>query len=323
MKRSLKSCMPNVLNYILSRKMLKTLWKKYGLNPFDSLLKKAANAGRRRFLICWNRGLGDIPLGLYALTFRIRQYIPDAEVTFATRPDLADGFKMLENVSVLIDPEWKRGAPFDIQATLAKSGLSSSDFDVILESPDPTRWLMWQIGKLIPKLSWNPEWDALHERFSLDPSKDYIGVHVQTETQYAYEKNWPTAHWKEFFQATSAKGMNILLFGFAQNPVFEGENIIDLRGKTSLFEMLSLIKNRCRYLLVPDSGVLSITYYIDASFDIDIVSLWADPRQGILRQKVPSPNPLLRHTPLIAKDKDLRTIDVQTVVHSLFQEALC
>lgn len=297
--------------------MIFTLWKKYGFNPFDSLLKKARNAGHRRILICWNRGLGDIPLGLYALVHRIRHFIPEARITFATRPDLADGLKMLNGVSVLIDSEWKRGVSFDLDKTLLKSGFSPSDFDVILQRPDPTRWLMWQIGKLVPKLSWDPKWDALHEHFVLDPDKKYIGVHVQTETQYAYEKNWPVAHWQEFFQAAGKKGLNILLFGFSQNPIFEGQNIVDLRAKTSLFEMLSLIKNRCRYLLVPDSGVLSITYYIDAPFPIDVVSLWADPRQGVLRQKVSSPNPLLRHSPLIAKDKDLRTIPVQTVMDSL------
>ena len=169
--------------------MLKTFWRKYGFNPFDALLEKAGKAGRRRFLICWNRGLGDIPLGLFGLTARIRQFIPTAEITFVTRPDLADGFKMLEGVSILVDPLWKRGDPFDVQAALEKSGRSLSDFDVVLERPDPTRWLMRQIGKLTPKLSWDSKWDALHERFSLEPHQNYIGVHVQTETHYAYEKN--------------------------------------------------------------------------------------------------------------------------------------
>jgi ADP-heptose:LPS heptosyltransferase len=299
--------------------MIKDLWRKYGINPFDTLLKKAKKAGRHRFLICWNRGLGDIPLGLYALTHRIRHFIPSANITFATRSDLSDGFNMLDGVSTLVDPQWKRGVPFDLKRTLADQGLSSSDFDVVLEHPDPTRWLMWQLGKLTPRLSWNPEWDALHKRFALDPMKPYVGVHVQTETHYAYEKNWPADYWKEFFQrAVRQHDMGILLFGFAPSPIFDGEGIVDLRGKTSLFEMLSIIKNCCRSLLVPDSGVLSITYYIDAAFPLHVVSLWSDPRQGILRQRVPSPNPLLRHTPVIAKNGDLRTVDVQTAMHSLF-----
>lgn len=303
--------------------MLTRLWRKYGINPFDTLLKRAQKNGHERFLICWNRGLGDIPLGLYALTQRIRKYIPNAQITFVTRSDLADGFKMLDGVSVLVDPEWKRRVPFNLEQTLSKAGLSTSSFDVILEKPDPTRWLIWQLGKLTPKLCWNPEWDGLCERFSLNAKKSYVGVHVQTETNYAYEKNWPVAYWKEFFQkAVREQGVGIILFGFAPTPVFEEEGIVDLRGKTNLFEMLSIIKNRCRYLLVPDSGVLSITYYIDAHFPIDVVSLWADPRQGILRQNVSSPNPLLRHVPLIAKNKDLRTVEIGEAMGSLFSGGL-
>ena len=299
--------------------MLNNLWKKYGINPFDTLLKRAKERGQSRFLICWNRGLGDIPLGLYALIHRIRQYIPEAKITFATRSDLADGFRLLEDVSTIVDPEWKRGMPFDLDATLAKVGLGRSDFDVILERPDPTRWLMWQLGKLTPKLIWNTELDALCEKFSLDPSQSYIGVHVQTETNYAYEKNWPISYWKEFFsQVLSQYNIPIILFGFAKEPIFEEEGIVDLRGQTSLFEMLSIIKNRCRYLLVPDSGVLSITYYIDASFPLDIVSLWADPKQGVLKQNVASPNPQLLHRPLLAKNKDLRTLSVESAMDSLF-----
>jgi ADP-heptose:LPS heptosyltransferase len=298
---------------------MKNLWRKYGINPLDSLLKKAKKAQYRRFLICWNRGLGDIPLGLYALVLRIRQMIPDAEVTFATRSDLADGFKMLEQVSVLIDSDWKRGVPFDLKETLRKSGLSCADFDLILEYPDPTRWLMWQLGKLTPKLQWKSEWDALHERFSLHEAKRYLGVHVQTETDYAYEKNWHIDAWKQLFQrVVFEKGVEVLLFGFVPQPIFDGEGIMDLRGKTSLFEMLSIIKNRCCYLVVPDSGVLSITYYIDAAYPIEIVSLWSDPKQGILKQGVSSPNPLLLHTPLIAKDKDLRHVSVDSVLSALF-----
>lgn len=305
--------------------MLKQLWRKYGINPFDTLLKRAQKSGYRRFLICWNRGLGDIPLGLYALTYRIREYIPNAQITFATREDLADGFKMLDGVSILVDPEWKRGAPFDLERTLAKAGLSASAFDLVLKEPDPTRWLMWQLGKLTPKLQWNAQWDTLCERFSLDANKRYVGVHVQTETSYAYEKNWPISYWKEFFQkAVGEQNVNVILFGFAQAPIFEGEGIVDLRGKTNLFEMLSIIKNRCSYLLVPDSGVLSITYYIDAAFPLDIVSLWADPKQGILKQNVASPNPLLRHTPMIAQNKDLRTVSVESAMQALFAgDAIC
>ncbi len=298
--------------------MLKQLWRKYGINPLDTLLKRAAKTDKHRFLICWNRGLGDIPLGLYALTCRIRQYVPRAQITFVTRPDLCDGFKLLQGVDVVVDPDWKRGVLFDLGKTFFNTGLCQRDFDLILEHPDPTHTLMWQLGKLVPKLQWNADWDVLCEMFGLNPKKRYVGVHVQTETSYAYEKNWPEDHWKALFEKIGAEQeLDILLFGFAQHPPFTGSGIADLRGKTSLFEMLSIIKNRCCYLLAPDSGVLSIVYYLDAAFPIDIVSLWADPKQGVLKQNVPSPNPLLKHRPLIARDGDLKTLSVETVFQNL------
>lgn len=300
--------------------MFKKLWRKY-FNPFDSLLSRAARNGDHRFLICWNRGLGDIPLGLYALTHRVRTFIPHAQITFVARTDLLDGFKMLAGINAVADPEWKRGTPFNLDKTFVNTGLHRSDFDIILEKPDPTRWLMWQLGKLVPKLNWDTAWDDLCQRFSLDPHKKYMGVHVQTETSYAYEKNWPLEFWKECFKKVYAEhGVEVILFGFSPHPSIEGEGIVDLRGQTSLFEMLSIIKNRCNYLLVPDSGVLSIAYYLDTAFPIDIVSLWADPRQGVLKQNVSSPNPLLRHRALIAKDKDLRTVSIESALQSLFAE---
>jgi ADP-heptose:LPS heptosyltransferase len=299
--------------------IFKQFWRKYGVNPFDALLRRVRKEGGHRFLVCWNRGLGDIPLGLYALTHRIRAYIPQAQITFVTRSDLAEGFKLLGGVEVVIDPRWRRGSAFDLEETLLYVGLSKTDFDVILEKPDPTHWLMWQLGTLVPKLSWDTQWDCLCERFSLDGNKRYVGVHVQTETHYAYEKNWPLAYWKEFFKrAHLEQGVDILLFGLASYPGLEGEGIFDLRGTTSLFDMLSLIKNHCRYLLVPDSGVLSMMYYVNAPFPIDVVSLWADPKQGILKQSVPSPNPFLCHRPLIAKDRDLRTVSVDSAMQALF-----
>lgn len=302
--------------------MLKYLWRRYGPNPFDQLLKRAKEEGKKRFLLCWNRGLGDIPLGLYAMNERIRTYIPDASITYATRADLSDGFKMLRAVSTLVDPAWKRGVAFDLDATLAKAGKDRSDFDIVLEHPDPSRWLLWQLKTLTPRLLWDSSWDLLSDRYLLSKEKKYIGVHVQTETCYAYEKNWPVEHWRALFKrAVSEQNVEILLFGFGCDPSFAGPGIHDMRGKTSLFEMLSIVKNHCRYLVVPDSGVLSMTYYIDVSFPIDIVSLWADPTQGVLKQGVPSPNPELAHRPLIAKDGNLSAIAVDTVMEELFCKA--
>jgi len=291
---------------------LKRLWRRYGINPFEALLRRAQNKSHTRFLICWNRGLGDIPLGLYALVHRIREAIPVAEITFVTREDLADGFKLLEGVRVVVDPKWKRGSPVQIDPALV--GLE--DFDQIIKYPDPTGWLMWQLGKLTPKLFWKAEWNLLSESFTLDPHRTYIAVQVQTQTTYGYEKNWPLTYWQTFFKSLPPE-YGVILLGFESPLKFEGEGIVDLRGKTSLLEMLSVIKNRCRYLLVPDSGVLSFMYYLDAAYPLEVISLWADPEQGILKQNVSSPNPLLVHTPLIAQNRDLSTVAVADVMSAL------
>jgi len=208
---------------------------------------------------------------------------------------------------------------------LQKLGKSAADYDLVLERPDPTNWLQWQLGKLIPRLKWSTQWDELWRKFGLEEEGPYIGVHVQTETFYAYEKNWPLKYWTEFFQrATTEYHARIVLFGFSQEPGFDIPGVIDLRGKTDLFEMLSIIKNRCRYLLVPDSGVLSIAYYIDEAFPIRIVSLWADPEQGILRQNVASPNAVLKHCALVGKNKDLSRVPVEAAIQKLFgEECVC
>lgn len=286
-------------------------------NPFERLLKRARKQGKTRFLLCWNRGLGDIPLGLYAMVHRIRARVQEAQVTILTRSDLAPGFKMLAGVETLVDPQWKRGVLFDLEATLKTVGVSREDFDCIIEHPDPTKWVSWQLGTLTPKLVWDPAWDVLCTRFALQGAP-YIGVHVQTETQYGYEKNWPQDYWRAFFtRAVKEKNRRILLFGVSATVPFEGEGIVDVRGQTTLFEMLSLIKNQCRTLVVPDSGVLSMTYYIDTAFPLDIISLWADPRQGVLKQNVASPNPQLCHTPLIATERNLRTVSVDAVLEAL------
>lgn len=290
-------------------------------NPFDQLLKKMAGENKSRFLIVWNRGLGDIPLGLYALLHRIREFMPHSSITFLTRKDLADAFLMLEDVHVLIASKWKRGGKAQLSDALIEHNLSKNMFDVILEKPDPTKWFKWQLGTLTPKLTWHEEWDALCNTFKIDSEKTYVGAHIQTETgmYYGYEKNWDLPSWRNLFNRISEeKKGTVLLFGMKKEPAFLMDHVIDLRGETSLFEMLSLIKNHCRYLIVPDSGVLSIAYYINANFPIRIVSLWSDPCQGVLRQAVASPNPQLEHLPLTGKDHNVSNISVSAAYQTLF-----
>lgn len=287
--------------------VFRTLARKFLPNPFDAKVRRCAKKGGKRILLCWNRGLGDIALGLYAMVQRIREFIPDAEITFLTRENLLDGFSMLEGVKAISAP-WKRGE---------KVSVKDRNYDLIIENPNPTDWVRWQLGKVVPKLKWNPENEDLWKKFNLDPSFTYIGVQIVAETTYGLWRNWPLARWKELMDLLPSRS-RVLLFGTGKDLPFTHEKAIDLRGKTTLFEMLSIIKNRCKSVILPDSGILSMVYYLDASFPIQVISLWADPNHGILKQGVASPNPQLDHCPFIGNYRDLSTVNVSAVIDRIF-----
>ncbi|MDX8430787.1 MAG: glycosyltransferase family 9 protein [Candidatus Algichlamydia australiensis] len=284
-------------------------------NPLDRLLRKAKKKSEKNFLFLWNRGLGDIPLGLYALGVRVREFVLDAKITYLTRPDLADCFQMLPDVEVAIAPSMRRGESKPIEEWAREAGISIDDYDHVLEKIDPTRWLSWQLGKLVPRLFWNPKLDALSKKFSV--KEGAVGVHVQSETKqfYGYTKDWPEEYWQELFARFPEK--QFVLFGMSKSPIYQGKNIVDLRGETTLHEMLSLIKNCCSIVIAPDSGILSTLYYINEPFSLRLISLWADPRQGVLRQNVHPPNPYLDHIPLIGKDEIVANINVDDLASYL------
>ncbi len=282
-------------------------------NPLDKILKKLKKNKGKKILVCWNRGLGDIPLGLVALVHRIRTYIPDAHIWFLTREDLASGFAFVPSVEILVASTWKRGVKFDLEKTLESLGMHSCNFDCILEKPDPTRWLGWQLGTFTPRLEWKDSFERPTAHLGLSPGTRYVGVHVHSETVYNYEKNWPIEKWRTVFERLS-QDREVLLFGMHKQPSLSMSGIRDLRGETTFFELMSIVKNHCDTLIVPDSGLLAFTYYLDVSFPVKIVSLWADPRQGVLRQNVPSPNPQLMHIPLLGKGEDISAISEEAVL---------
>lgn len=291
-------------------------------NEFDRLLGRAAKRGHRRFLIYWNRGLGDIALGLYTLFQRIRTFVPNAEITVITRKDLAEPFQLLESINTVVDPELTRGrsSPREVFRRL---DIKRKDFDIVLDDPDPTEWLPWQLGIITPRLKWKPEYDALCKKFALQKNGEIcIAVHVNSETNqyYGYAKNWPADYWQTLFNQIGAHHtVRFVLFGFVQQDVFLSPAVTDLRGKTSVLEMISVIRNHCDILIAPDSGILSMVYYLDCFFPITVISLWSDPRQGVLRQAVASPNSGLRHYPLIGENEDVTRISVTEVVRIVEQ----
>jgi ADP-heptose:LPS heptosyltransferase len=278
----------------------------------------------RHLLIVWNRGLGDIALGLAGVISGLRGVAPDADITVLTRADLADAFALTPVDHVLVDPELVRGIEPDVRHALARAGSVHSAYDLIIERPDPTHWFRGQ-ARPAPRLAWPSRCNALSARFDAlfdlhDGARIDIAVHVQSETGpfYNYRKDWPVDAWQALFERIQDRHpVRFVLFGHRADRAFERVACVDLRGQTSFLEMMSVIKNRCLMLIAPDSGVLTMTYYLDVEKPIDIVSLWADPRQGILKQATASPNPLLRHRPLLAPDERIEHIDVDTVARAV------
>jgi hypothetical protein len=299
--------------------MFRTLTSLFLPNPFDFRLKRCRKKGGKKVLLGWNRGLGDIALGLFAMIQRIYEIIPDAQITFLTRLDLKDGFSLLRNIEVLIDPEMERGKPSDIHRSLRKLGKDPSSFDLIIPKPSPTDWVSWQRGVVTPRLQWDPSYEDLWKQFSLEDGYIYIGVQAVVETDYGSWRNWPLSHWNMLFaRLEQIPFVKVILFGSNEKTQFPYKNVIDLRGKTTLFGLLSIVRAKCQHMILPDSGILSMVYYLDTPFPLHVVSLWADPNHGILKQGVASPNPFLRSEPLIGALRDLSSVSVSQVMNCLF-----
>jgi hypothetical protein len=113
------------------------------------------------------------------------------------------------------------------------------------------------------------------------------------------------------------RDVRFVLLGFGRTPAFDVPNVVDLRGRTRFLEMLALVRARCSALVAPDGGVLNAVYFLDASFPITVVSLWSDPRQGLLKSRALSPNPHLVHVPLVGERDDVRTIAPADVLAAL------
>ena len=288
---------------------------------FDRALARAQRDPRKRFLFFWNRGLGDIALGLVPLFDRIRSQSPQARVAVITREELRIPFELAGTDEVHVLPGLAREARVDIAGACAALGLDAKSFAVVFDYPDPNRWLEGRRRDFPPKLRWNGAWDALSQSI-LAPAagRVAIGAHVSSETAryYGYRRDWPAEAWQALFaQFPPSEGVQWVLLGYEAEPRYEGANLTDLRGRTDFPTLMSLIRNRLRVLVAPDSGILTMAYYIDAPFALDVISLWADPRQGVLRQECASPNSRLRHLPLFSPGEDIRNLAVADVAAAL------
>lgn len=74
--------------------MFRTFSRKFLPNRLDWMLKRMAKRSGKNVLLCWNRGLGDIALGLAAIVHRINYFVPDATIHVLTRSNLEQGFSL-------------------------------------------------------------------------------------------------------------------------------------------------------------------------------------------------------------------------------------
>lgn len=285
------------------------MFRSFRKEPFDRSLVQWKNEGKRRFLIVWNRGLGDIPLSLYAMVVRLRYAIEGAEITFFTRPSLVEGFAMLEGARTIPCEGLTRRGEYRLS-----DEVDLNAYDVVIEDLDIKHNFQWQIGGLVPRLQWDPSWDRLSEPFEL-PERA-IGVHVQTETDLFYDRDrsFKVKKWNEIFEMLNREGATPVLFGMQPDSDYAQNDIIDLRGKLNLYTLLSLVKNRLHGMIAPDSGILCFTYFLGEDFPLHLCSIWGAPNQGIRKQGSPSPNRLMKHTILSGKDKNVHAIPNQLVV---------
>ena len=116
--------------------------------------------------------------------------IENAQITFLIREDLKEGFSLFEGVDLIIAKNWERGKHYKADKKLR------SKFDVIIEKPDPTYWVSWQIGKVIPKLKFDRAHDKLYKKFNLGEKREYIGVQTKASTTHSNWRDWPVQLWR-------------------------------------------------------------------------------------------------------------------------------
>jgi ADP-heptose:LPS heptosyltransferase len=288
---------------------------------FDRAITRARGDSRRAFLFYWNRGLGDIALGLVPLFLRVRNEFAQSRIEVITREELRPAFELAGVDAVHVVDGLARESRIDLAAAAPELGIELASFAATFGYPDPNRWLEGRRHEFPPVLAWNAGWDGLVDRFpEIAANRIVIGAHVNSETAgyYGYVKDWPAESWRALIAShEDDPRVQWLLFGNSAEPAMDGANVIDLRGRTTFAELMAIVRTRCRILVAPDSGVLTMAYYLDATFPLEVLSLWSDPRQGILLQDCPSPNGKLNHVALRGPGEDVRRLRVEDVERAL------
>jgi len=303
------------------KRTVRSLGDRLGGEPYERALARAAREKRDRVVFYWNRGLGDIALGLVPMFARAKARLAGAAIEVVTRAELAEPFRLTDASAIHVVPGLERGEPIGAGTACARLAADPRVGALAIDEPDPTRWLAVARDPAPPRFRWSAEFDALAAPFARrDDDRPWIAVHASTETarHYRYVKDWPDDAWRALFDAMAARrDVRFVLLGHSRAPALDAPNVVDLRGRTGFLEMLALVRTRCAALVAPDGGVLNAVYFLDSSFPITVVSLWSDPRQGLLKSRAASPNPHLMHVPLVGAGDDVRTIAPDDVLSAL------
>src|SRR4029079_18716470 len=82
---------------------------------FDRTLAHVHGDPRAEFLFFWNRGLGDIALGLVPLFLRIRAQVPRVRIAVSTREKRRAPFELAGIDDLYVVPNLEREARVDLQ----------------------------------------------------------------------------------------------------------------------------------------------------------------------------------------------------------------
>jgi len=285
---------------------LKNWWRRLRPNPLSQKLRCLREDAR--ILFFWNRGLGDIPLELFALKKKLLEKCPRATLEVVTREDLKEGFLLLGQLKIYTTPLLVRNTPVPLAEVYRQLSIHPTDYDLILTSPDPTYWLKEQKGHLIPKLQWSSAFEKLIPLTA--PTNLFAFLHLDSETVYGFEKNLPESTWNRLLAYLNNKGYTTVALGAKKDHRFT-ECAIDLRGKTTLFEFISLMLNSKGIFIGPDSGLLNMLYFLDVEHPLYLISYWANTHVGLFKQNVASPNPHLTHHPILAPIGQLNQLQLE------------
>ena len=254
-------------------------------------------AGRRDFVFAWNRGLGDIALGLVPLFARIRAQDPRQPHRGRHARRSGGGVRARRRGR---DPRrarhWSARSPVDPSRRPMRRRASRCPLgDRVRRSRSDALARRAAAGVSAFACAGDAEWNALaDDRCAAEPRRhrDRRARELGDRAVLWLREGLARRRVAGAVRAVSAsRNVRWLLFGNVRATTSSRRRTSSTcAGRRRSSSCSPSIRNRCRILVAPDSGVLTAAYYLADDFPLDVISLWSDPRQGILKQGCPSPN---------------------------------